>query len=103
MVMKLSLHLFTAANATAHLSICTNYTKLLRMNFINAGSERKHVIVFLDRWLWDCVLYCFDLILGFERKRSLRYIGWLQNTNKQQGIVIFSEIDATPKSHWLEG
>lgn len=103
MVMKLSLYLFTAANAEPIFQFVRITLNCYEWTSLMLEWEKTCYCISGPLALGLCVLYCFDLILEFERKHSLRYIGPLENTNKQQGIVIYFEMDTTPKSHWEEG
>lgn len=101
--MKLSLYLFTAANAKPIFQFVRIRLNCYEWTSLMLEWEKTCYCISGPLALGLCVLYCFDLILEFERKNSLRYIGLLENTNKQQGLLICFEMDTPPKSHWEEG
>ena len=83
--MKLSLYLFTAANAEPIFQFVRIRLNCYEWTSLMLEWEKTCYCISGPLALELCVLYCFDLILVFEKKHSLRYIGMFQNTNKQQG------------------
>lgn len=72
--MKLSLHLFTAANVQPIFQFVRIRLNCYEWTSLMLEWEKTRYCVSGPLALGLCVLYCFDLILGFERN-TLRYIG----------------------------
>lgn len=72
--MKLSLHLFTAANVQPIFQFVRIRLNCYEWTSLMLKWEKTRYCVSGPLALGLCVLYCFDLILGFERN-TLRYIG----------------------------